>query len=179
MYDRPHGMRRRGKGWIVCIHQIRYLGNLTPLRGRPPTGSPGAPRRAQTPPAAMDLRDTLLRVFESADPASALRALAGGDRCAVWVHAKEGSFAAWPEDAAVSAPLRDEALRAAGPAVHPLSPTFPEDAARHPGASALLLPVRNGSAEGRGAVVLIGAGDVQPGAPEWMRVAAALAHVGE
>src|SRR5687768_4879653 len=158
MYDRPHGMRRRGKGWIVCIHQIRYLGNLTPLRGRPPTGSPGAPRRAQTPPAAMDLRDTLLRVYESADPASALRALAGGDRSAVWVHAKEGPVAAWPADASVSQRLRDEALRAPGPSVHSLSPAFPEDAAQHPGASALLIPLRNGSTEAKGAVVLIGAG---------------------
>jgi signal transduction histidine kinase len=126
----------------------------------------------------MDLRDTLLRVYESADPASALRALAGVDRSAVWVHAKEGPVAAWPEGASVSPPLRDEALRAPAPAVHPLSPAFPDDAARHPGACALLLPLRNGSAETRGAVVLIGP-EVQPGAPEWMRVAAALAHIGE
>jgi signal transduction histidine kinase len=127
----------------------------------------------------MDLRDTLLRVYESADPASALRALAGGDRSAVWVHAREGPVAAWPEDAAVSASLREAALRASGPAIHPLSPAFPEDAEQHPGASALLIPLRNGSAETGGAVVLIGAGDVQPGAPEWVRMAAALAHVGQ
>jgi signal transduction histidine kinase len=126
----------------------------------------------------MDLRDTLLRVYESADPASALRALAGGDRSAVWVRTREGPVAAWPEDAAVSAGLREAALHAPAPAVHPLSPAFPEDAAQHPGASAFLIPLRNGSAEARGAVVLIGADDVQPGAPEWVRVAAALAHVG-
>ncbi|HYR12125.1 MAG TPA: ATP-binding protein [Longimicrobium sp.] len=126
----------------------------------------------------MDLRDTLLRVYESADPESALRALAGGDRSAVWVHAKEGPVAAWPEGASVSPHLREEALRASAPAVHPLSPAFPDDDARHPGASALLLPLRNGSTETRGAVVLIGA-EVQPGAPEWMRVAAALLHIGE
>jgi signal transduction histidine kinase len=127
----------------------------------------------------MDLRDTLLRVFESADPASALRALAGGGESAVWVHAREGAVAAWPEGASVSTHLRDEALRAASPVVCPLSPGFPDDDARHRGASALLLPLRNGSAEAQGAVVLIGVGDVHPGAPEWARVAAALAHVGE
>jgi signal transduction histidine kinase len=127
----------------------------------------------------MDLRDTLLRVHESADPASALRALAGGDRSAVWVHAKEGPVAAWPAGASVSPRLRDEALRAPGPSVHSLSPTFPEDAAQHPGASALLIPLRNGSAEAKGAVVLIGAGEVQPGAAEWVRVAAALTRIGE
>ncbi|HEU4881050.1 MAG TPA: histidine kinase dimerization/phospho-acceptor domain-containing protein, partial [Longimicrobium sp.] len=127
----------------------------------------------------MDLRDTLLRVYESADPASALRALAGDARGAVWVHAREGPVAAWPDDAAVSAPLREAALHASALSVHPLSPAFPDDAAQHPGASALLIPLRNGSAEPKGAVVLIGAGDVQPGAPEWVRVAAALAHIGE
>ncbi|HEX2208327.1 MAG TPA: ATP-binding protein [Longimicrobium sp.] len=127
----------------------------------------------------MDLRDTLLRVYESADPASALRALAGGERSAVWVHAREGPVAAWPEGASVSERLRDEALRAPAPAVHPLAPAFPDDAAHHPGASALLLPLRNGSAEIRGAVVLIGDGEVEPGAEEWMRVAAALARIGE
>ncbi|HEX6373652.1 MAG TPA: ATP-binding protein [Longimicrobium sp.] len=127
----------------------------------------------------MDLRDTLLRVYESTDPASALRALAGGDRSAVWVHAKEGSVAAWPEDAAVSPRLRQEALAAPGPTVHALSPAFPDDDAQHPGASALLIPLRNGSAEAKGAVVLIGPGEVQPGAAEWVRVAAALARIGE
>ncbi|MBW3569897.1 MAG: GAF domain-containing protein [Gemmatimonadetes bacterium] len=127
----------------------------------------------------MDLRDTLLRVHESADPASALRALAGDGRNAVWVRETEDPVAAWPEGAAVSPRLREEALRAPGPVVLPLSPAFPDDAARHPGASALLIPLRNGSARPGSAVVLIGAQELPAGAAEWMRVAAALARIGE
>jgi signal transduction histidine kinase len=129
----------------------------------------------------MDLRDTVIRLYECGEPASALRALAGAvgeGRAAVWVDAKGGVAAAWPEGAAVSPRLSDEALRAPAPAVHPLSPVFPEDAAAHPGASAVLLPLRNGSGgDAAGAVVLIGAerADDEAG---WRRVAAALAHVG-
>jgi signal transduction histidine kinase len=127
----------------------------------------------------MDLRDTLVRVYQSADPAAAMRALAGTARGAVWVHAEDGTVAAWPEGAAVSPRLRDEALRAPGPVVHPLSPTFPEDAARHPGECALLLPLRNGSADpARAAVVLLGPAEGARADAGWAAVAAALAHVG-
>jgi signal transduction histidine kinase len=128
----------------------------------------------------MDLRDTVIRLYESADPAHALHALAEAvapGRCAVWVDAGGAVAAAYPQGAGVSPRLSAEALRAAGPAVHPLSPGFPDDAARHPGAHALLLPLRNGGKEGAGAVVLIGApGDTD--AARWAPVADALVHVG-
>ena len=128
----------------------------------------------------MDLRDTVIRLYESADPAHALHALAEAvapGRCAVWVDAGGAVAAAYPQGADVSPRLSAEALRAAGPAVHPLSPGFPDDAARHPGAHALLLPLRNGAGTGAGAVVLIGApGDVD--AARWAPVADALVHVG-
>jgi signal transduction histidine kinase len=128
----------------------------------------------------MDLRDTLVRIYQCADPGAALRVLAEDGRGAVWVDAGAGAVAAWPEGATVSARLRDEALRAPAPVVHPLSPTFPEDAAAHPGQSALLLPVRNGTAEGvKGAVVLLGPPEGAPADAGWAAVAAALAHVGE
>jgi signal transduction histidine kinase len=128
----------------------------------------------------MDLRDILLRVYESADHASALRVLAEAGRGAVWVDAEGDALAAWPEGSSVSARLRDEAVRAPAPVVHPLSPAFPEDAAAHPGASALLLPLRNGSGTPpAGAVVLIGAVQAEGEVGGWKALAAALARVGE
>jgi signal transduction histidine kinase len=129
----------------------------------------------------MDLRDTIIRLYESGDPAHALRALAdavAAGRCAVWVDSAGAVAASHPEGAGVSARLSDDALRSPGPVLHPLSPLYPEDAARHPGASALLLPLRNGAGPGHGAVVLIGA-EGGPDAGAWRHVAAALAHVGQ
>ena len=130
----------------------------------------------------MDLRDTVIRLYECGEPASALRALAGAvgeGGAAVWVDAQGAVAAAWPEGAAVSPRLSREALHAPAPAVHPLSPVFPEDAAAHPGASVLLLPLRNGAgADAAGAVVLIGAARAEDEAG-WRDVAAALAHVGQ
>ncbi|HEX6042183.1 GAF domain-containing sensor histidine kinase, partial [Longimicrobium sp.] len=131
----------------------------------------------------MDLRDTVIRLYQSADPAQALHALAESvapGRCAVWVDAGGAVTAAYPQGAGVSSRLTAEALRAPIPAVRPLSPGFPEDAAEHPGGHALLLPLRNGSAHGAGAVVLIGEGRAAEAArtEEWEHVAAALLHVG-
>ena len=129
----------------------------------------------------MDLRDTVIRLYESGDPATALRALAdtvAQGRCAVWVDHGGSVAAAYPQGAGVSPRLSAEALRAPAPALHPLTPGFPDDAAQHPGASALLLPLRNGAGPGRGAVVLIGAGT--PADLEgWKDVATALLHVDE
>jgi signal transduction histidine kinase len=127
----------------------------------------------------MDLRDTVIRLYESGDPAHALRALAdavSGGRCAIWVDAGGTVAAAHPEGAALSPRLQAEALRAPAPAVHPLSPLFPDDAARHPGASALLLPLRNGAGPRHGAVVLIGT-EAAPDPGAWGHVAAALLQV--
>ena len=150
------------------------------MRARP---SPPTERHAARGNSAgrpgMDLRDTLIRVYGSADPASALRALAAGGRAAVWVDGRGGPVAAWPERASLSPRLSHEALRAQAPVLHPLTPGFPEDAAEHPGSSALLLPVRNGAAQARGAVVLIGAEDVDPADERWAAIAAALARVRE
>ena len=101
----------------------------------------------------MDLRDTLIRLYESSDPATALRALAEAvaqGRCAVWVEDGGGVAAAHPPEASVSPLLSAEALRTREPVLHPLAPAFPDDAARHPGASALLLPLRNGTDARRG-----------------------------
>jgi len=129
----------------------------------------------------MDLRDTVIRLYESGEPAQALRVLAdsvSAGRCAVWVGPSGAVVAACPEEAVVSARLAGEAMRASGPVAHPLTPLFPDDAARHPGASALLLPLRNGAGTARGGVVLIGARrEADPEA--WRGVAAALAQVGE
>jgi signal transduction histidine kinase len=129
----------------------------------------------------MDLRDTVIRLYQSGDPATALRALAdtvaqGG--CAVWVHPGGDLSAAYPHGAGVSPGLRDAALRAPAPALHPLAPGFPDDDAQHPGAHALLLPLHNGDGPGRGAVVLIG-GEEGTDVEGWKHVAAALLHVGE
>ncbi|HST63128.1 MAG TPA: GAF domain-containing sensor histidine kinase [Longimicrobium sp.] len=129
----------------------------------------------------MDLRDTVIRLYESGDPATALRALAetvAPGRCAVWVDSGGAVAAAHPQGAGVSPRLSAEALRAAAPALHPLSPHFPDDAAQHPGAHALLLPLRNGAGPGRGAVVIIG-GENAPEGDGWKRVADALVFVGE
>lgn len=129
----------------------------------------------------MDLRDTLVRLYESSDPATALRALAdtvARGRCAVWVEDGGGVAAAHPPEAGVSALLSAEALRAREPVLHPLAPAFPDDAARHPGASALLLPLRNGTGARRGTVVVIAeeeCGNVET----WRRMADALRHVDE
>lgn len=125
----------------------------------------------------MDLRDTLVRVYESADPASALRVLAEGGRGAVWLGAEGAPLAAWPEGSSVSPGLRRAALHASGPALRSLAPAFPEDAAAHPGASALLLPLANGAGGPGGAVILIGPAHEAEGAG-WEAVAAALARVG-
>jgi signal transduction histidine kinase len=129
----------------------------------------------------MDLRDTLIRLYECGEPAQALRALAdavSAGRCAVWVDASGAVEAAFPEGAGISPRLCGEAVRAPGPAVHPLHPLFPDDAGRHPGASAVLLPLRDGAGEPLGAVVLIGSERVEDG-ERWRRVAGALARVGE
>ena len=125
----------------------------------------------------MDLRDATLRIHESSDAGAALRALASsladaaGLRRAVWVDAEGGPLHAWPEGARVSPALAAAAARASGPAAVALSRGFPEDAAGHPGAEALLLPLD----EGMGAVALVG-GSGCFGAPEaWRGVARALA----
>ena len=128
----------------------------------------------------MDLRDILIHVYESADHASALRVLAQGGRRAVWMDAAGDPLAAWPQGSSVSPRLRDEALHASAPVVHPLGPAFPEDAAAHPGASALLLPLRNGAGgPPAGAVVLIGAVQPESEGGGWKALAAALGRVGE
>jgi signal transduction histidine kinase len=129
----------------------------------------------------MDLRDTVIRLYQSDDPATALRALAdtvAQGRCAVWVRPGGDVSAAHPHGTGISPRLTDQALQASAPALHPLTPGFPDDAAQHPGAHALLLPLHNGSGDGHGAVVLIG-GAEGADAEGWTQVAAALRHVGE
>ena len=136
---------------------------------------PGLPSSSR----GMDLRDAILRIHESSDPAAALRALASllatsiFLRRSVWLDA-DGSVAhAWPEGARVSPALAAAALRETAPAVRSLGTAFPHDAAEHPGADALLLPL--GEGEGEGAVVTVGGAGCFGDPAGWSGVAAALA----
>ncbi|HEX8393312.1 MAG TPA: ATP-binding protein [Longimicrobium sp.] len=128
----------------------------------------------------MDPREATLRVYQSEDAASALSAACGATAAGVWVAADGRVIAAAPEGTQISPRLRAAALSAASPAVHPLTPGFPDDAAEHPGASALLLPLHGpGAAEGDApaAVVMMGACHFGVDAP-WRELAQALADVG-
>ena len=122
----------------------------------------------------MDLRDTVIRILQSADPPAALRALApDGARAAVWVDAECASSAASPRGTAVSPALADRARGVAAPTVERLVPAFPDDAAAHPGAAALLLPLGADA----GAVVLLAPAEDVGDADAWRTVADALAEV--
>ncbi|MBB4639028.1 GAF domain-containing protein [Longimicrobium terrae] len=128
----------------------------------------------------MDPREATLRVYQSEDAASALHAVCGAVAAGVWVAADGRVVAATPEGTVLSPRLLAAALGAASPTVHPLTPGFPDDAAEHPGASALLLPLRGpGVAEGTApaAVVVMGVCRFGVDAP-WRDLARALAEVG-
>jgi signal transduction histidine kinase len=111
----------------------------------------------------MDLRDAIIRVYESTDMSAAVRAAAAAlpddvSACAVWVDGSGNRGAAVPDGVEVSAALARAAVQAPTPVVHPLSPAFPEDAADHPGHSALVLPLSDdggGPGPAGGAVLLI------------------------
>ena len=127
----------------------------------------------------MNHSDTVIRVYGSPDPAAALQALAAGvpDRAverALWLDAGGEALAEWPDPGGVSPALVEAALRCREPALHALEGDFPAEAARNPGAAALLLPLRAGE-ESLGAVVLLGALEGEGGG--WAEVADGLAHV--
>ena len=133
----------------------------------------------------MDLRDAIIRVYESTDMASAVRAAAAAlpddvSACVVWVDGSGNRQAAVPEGVSLSAALARAAREAPAPVVHPLSPAFPEDAADHPGDSALVLPLsENGSGPGpAGAVLLIAPPRAFPAdGAAWQPLATALGRV--
>ena len=105
----------------------------------------------------MDLRDAIIRIYESSDPGDALSALGrwlaecAAVRRAVWVDADGAPAAAWPRGAHVSPALASFAREADAPAVRPLRPDVPADAAEDAGAEALALPLGDDD----GALVLV------------------------
>ncbi|HEX8904399.1 MAG TPA: GAF domain-containing protein, partial [Longimicrobiaceae bacterium] len=121
----------------------------------------------------MDLRDAILRIYESSDPGDALRALGrtlsecAGVRRAFWVEADGTVAAAWPQGARVSPALAAFAAEADAPAVRSLARDFPADAAEEPDAEALVLPLDE---DAGGALVLVGQAGAFADAAEWERV---------
>jgi signal transduction histidine kinase len=141
----------------------------TPRRPAPrvPRGAPGA----LPPPRPMDPRDATLRIYESGDPAAALRALAAaGPGRAVWIGPGGESAHAWPEGARVPPALATDALAGDAPRLRPLA----DPAESAGGGEALLLPL-----DGVGAVVLTGPAGTFGRAEAWAPAAAALARLAE
>jgi signal transduction histidine kinase len=125
----------------------------------------------------MDLRDTVVLAYEAGEPAAALPAVAGSLRegtaqALLWLGADATVLHAWPGGAEASVELAARALRVDAPTILPLTPDLPDDAARHPGGSALLLPLPEAPG-GPGALVLLG--HALPGdLGGWRRVGTAL-----
>jgi signal transduction histidine kinase len=121
----------------------------------------------------MDLRDAVIRIYESSDPRAALRALgrlfsecAGVDRIA-WV-SPDGSLAdAWPQDARISPELTVFATDARSPTVSPID----GDAEDAPGAEALVLPL----GEELGALVAVARAGAFADEAGWQAVGTAFA----
>lgn len=126
---------------------------------------------------------TIVRIYESSDPSTALRAMADSLaahvplRSTFWVGADKKVHASWPDDVHPSQELLDLALHTLRPEVFPLGSEFSVDSEQFPECEMLLLPFNASENSGGVAVLLANTGafgeDLQP----WMGVATALERV--
>ncbi|HEU4559917.1 MAG TPA: GAF domain-containing sensor histidine kinase [Longimicrobium sp.] len=140
--------------------------------GRPPLSFAPAARI----PARMDLRDAILRIYESSGPGTAVRALGvvlsdcvDGRFRAAWV-ARDGTLAAaWPNGARLAAGVAEAAARVTATQLLPVDGHGGGDGA----AEALLLPL----ADDDGTLVLVAPAGSFSEVGRWEEVGAAFARV--